>query len=633
MARESFEDPAVAALLNRSFVSIKVDREERPDVDRIFMAFVQATTGGGGWPMSVWLTPEGHPFHGGTYFPPTPHPGRPSFTQILLRIEELWRDDTDRLRGSADHAAESMRAIASGETDAPDAQTPPRASNVASIGHDARQRLLEAFDPLHGGFGRAPKFPQPALLEFLLSQARREPRALEPFLRTLEAMAIGGIHDHLGGGFHRYAVDQGWCVPHFEKMLYDQAQLASLYVKAFQITGKQRMRETAEGIFDYVLRDLRHPEGGFFSAEDADSDVPGHPGQHGEGAFYTWRVAEIGEALGTDAASFCEAFQVVEAGNAPPGSDPHEEFHGLNILRLGASASSDFADSKAKLFAARSARPRPSRDEKILCSWNGMMISALAQGANALRRPDLLEAGIAAAEFLLHNLRPQGELRRAWRDGIVGAKSFADDYANLGCALLDLHEAGAGIRFLNAAAELQEEMNARFADPEGGWYLTDGTDPTLFVRPTDDHDGAEPSATAVGASNLVRLSRIFDRPDWLKLATRAAERFADTMAGNPLSFPLLLVAWAEMLDEPVSVTIDGPHGSPQVRAFLDVCARYCIPGLQVIPTDGLSAQDTRALGVSEPSLSAHVCRNFACGLPLHTPAALDTELRTLAVST
>ncbi|MFZ0710667.1 MAG: thioredoxin domain-containing protein, partial [Terrimicrobiaceae bacterium] len=400
MAHESFENSGIAKLMNENFVNIKVDREERPDVDRLYMAFVQATTGGGGWPMSVWLTPEGRPFYGGTYFPPENRYGRAGFPNILGQIARLWREDRERVETEA---ARVMQALAEAGRSAESAQF----SGDEALLRRAFEGFSRSFDEEHGGFGGAPKFPRPSVFNFLLRFATRAHgddagRAGAIALFTLRKMTAGGMRDHLGGGFHRYSVDEFWHVPHFEKMLYDQAQLAVSFVEAWQLTHEEFFAEIARETLDYVLRDMTHREGGFFSAEDADSLLSHDGPEHAEGAFYVWGRQEIVEALGADeAAVFCRHYGIEEGGNAPPGSDPYGEFKGRNILierqsipttaaQLGVDAetvSKSLAASRAILFDLRVKRPRPHLDDKILTAWNGLMISALSKGGAALNEP------------------------------------------------------------------------------------------------------------------------------------------------------------------------------------------------------------------------------------------------------
>jgi len=560
MAHESFESEQVAATMNREFVNIKVDREERPDVDRVYMTFVQATTGGGGWPMSVWLTPDLKPFLGGTYFPPEDRYGQPAFQKVLERIATAWKQDHDKLVEQGSKIVEALRQSQStgtveGELD-------------GSILDAAYQQLDRSFDPKEGGFGSAPKFPRPVTLNFLMRLYARKvghasglpstdkasethallSHALEIALFTLSKMAAGGMHDHIGGGFHRYSVDRYWHVPHFEKMLYDQAQLAVAYLDAYQITRDPGFEAVARDILDYVARDMTSKEGGFFSAEDADSAVPvaaiydrreeseqqSEIGAHraplhktAEGAFYVWTKKEIDDALGDAAEVFDFHYAVQPHGNAPEGSDPHDEFRGKNILierhtvaetaerfkKSEQEIRDSLAKSSEKLFAIRAKRPRPHLDDKIIAAWNGLMISAYARAAQVLdpaAAGHYLEIAMRAAKFLWANLYDKKSrlLYRNYRGGRSDIEGFADDYAFVIQGLLDLYEASFDIEWLKLATELQETQDRMFFDEKnGGYFSTSGKDKSVFLRMKDDNDGAEPAASSVAALNLFRYHR------------------------------------------------------------------------------------------------------------------------------
>ncbi len=522
MEHESFESDEIASILNRFFVPVKVDREERPDVDRIYMAYVQATTGSGGWPMSVFLTPSLHPFFGGTYFPPDNRYGRPGFSAILERIAEVWRKDHDRVvEASADSIAQLARysegaAAAGGMPD-------------TAVFDSTFQYFRRSFDSEHGGFGDAPKFPRPVVFNFLLRYylRSRRPEALDMTLETLRAMARGGMHDQLGGGFHRYSVDERWFVPHFEKMLYDQAQLAVSYIEAFQITQDAYFAGIARSTLDYVLRDMTHPEGGFYSAEDADSVIdPANPKLKGEGAFYIWTAAELEQALGADRFRTFAAHYGIEAdGNVH--HDPHEEFTGRNILYVrqepDASVTSELQQARVELLELRSKRVRPHLDDKILTAWNGLMISAFAKAAQVLEEPRYLAAAKRAADFILSRMyqAETGLLLRRFRDGDAAIPGFLDDYAFLIAALLDLYEADFNPERIGMAIRLAVKMRELFEDPAaGGFFSTAAGDHNLVLRMKDDYDGAEPSGNAVALLDLLRLEHITDRPDFREAAER-----------------------------------------------------------------------------------------------------------------
>jgi uncharacterized protein len=548
MAHESFEDERVAAVMNEHYVSIKVDREERPDVDRVYMAFVQATTGGGGWPMSVWMTPDGRPFYGGTYFPPTERWGKPGFADLLTEMARLWSEERGRVERAAAGVAERLGATSAAE---PGGDVPG-----ASALDGATREFLSSYDWRNGGFGGAPKFPRPSELLFLLAEHRRtgDRKLLDVVAHTLTAMAAGGIRDQIGGGFHRYSVDARWRVPHFEKMLYDQAQLVLAYLEAAQSTGDLGFVDVAEDTLRYVQRDLTSREGAFFSAEDADSLPPGAPPEAhaSEGAFYLWSMDEIERLLGPGAQMFCERFGVERDGNAL--SDPQGEFKGRNILYEARpieaiagetdqtidAAAAALGRSRQVLLRARSARPRPQLDDKVLSAWNGLMIGAFARagrvvpalvapGSGAGQRGSdpagrgfslacnvgrglaFAETARAAASFIRARLwdPATGRLCRRYRDGEAAIDAFAEDHACLIFGLLELHQADGDRSWLDWAVDLQHRLDELFWDrTSGGWFSTDGRDRTILWRFKEDYDGAEPSASSVSVHNLQTLIRL-----------------------------------------------------------------------------------------------------------------------------
>ncbi|HZK80883.1 MAG TPA: thioredoxin domain-containing protein, partial [Humisphaera sp.] len=515
MERESFTNPEIAKLINENFIPIKVDREERPDVDAVYMGFIVATTGSGGWPMTVFLTPDREPFFGGTYFPPETKDDQPGLKDVLAKVHEVWTKDHDRLVASAARITAALKAATASAPAAGDALT-------SAVMDQAYRRFESEFDAAHPGFGRAPKFPRPVALNFLLHQYRRtgSKAALNMVVQNLHAMADGGIHDQIGGGFHRYSTDERWFCPHFEKMLYDQAQLASSYLNAYQITHEPFFAETARDILDYVLRDMTAPDGEFYSAEDADS-ATGAGEEKREGAFYVWKAAEIRTAIGAEAAGiFFYRFGVEDAGNVE--RDPRHEFTGKNILYIAHSiaecakkfAKSEgevvrvIADARRKLLAARAARPRPLRDDKTLAAWNGLMISAFARAGVILHEPRYLQAATKAAGFIETKLVDpvSHQLTRRWRDGQAQVPGFLEDYAFFIQAAIDLYETSADIHWLKLALDLQAVQLKLFADTKaGGFFKTTGDDPTVFTRPKDAEDEAEPSGNSIAAMNLLRL--------------------------------------------------------------------------------------------------------------------------------
>ncbi len=553
MARESFEDPGIADYLNRHFIAVKVDREERPDIDRIYMAATQVLTGGGGWPMSVFLRPDRTPFYAGTYFPPRSKFGRPGFLDLLTALITAWNDNPDGIADTATALTDHIRALA---------RPTPGASLNADLPAKTFAELADDYDRQYGGFGPAPKFPRPATLSFLLTWHERtgsEP-ALDMALTTLRKMAEGGMHDQLGGGFHRYAVDNRWRIPHFEKMLSDQAQLAALFFRAAAGSGDHFFRRIGEQTLDYVLRDLRDPAGAFYAAEDADSADPDDPSRHGEGAFYLWRHAAVQQLLGpAEAALFCFAYGIEAAGNAL--EDPHDEFVGANILyraRSHEETAAHFglppeeidvrlARSRASLLLARNRRPRPHRDDKILCSWNGLMLSALAAGFSVTGTALYRAAGQRAADFLLRTLfdPTATTLRRRFRAGQTGITGQLDDYAFLVQGLLDLAEATGHEPYRQTALGLTEKQIALFADHEhGGFFETAATDSGLIARMKNDFDAAEPAANSVAALNLLRLAP-HGRPSWRELAHRTIAAFAGRLTAAPHAMPLMVCAFCQ----------------------------------------------------------------------------------------
>jgi hypothetical protein len=528
MERESYSDPEIAKVMNANFVCIKVDREERPDVDNIYMTFVQASTGNGGWPMNVWLTSDLKPFVGGTYFPAKDRNGKPVFKNVLLQVADAWeRRQNEIVASSKDITSQLEKMVVSSNSSE---QTVSR-----DILQKAYKELAQSFDSEYGGFGGAPKFPRPVVLNFLLHTYAASPdspdgkRALEMTLFTLRKMAAGGIHDHLGGGFHRYSVDTVWHVPHFEKMLYDQAQLALAYLDAYQITHDSFFATTARDILDYVRRDMTGPEGEFYSAEDADSLVQAGKPDYAEGAFYVWTKDQVDNVLGPDRAKAFDYVYGVEAKGNSADNDTSGELAEKNVLierhsvedaakELSLSEAQVLRlldESRKRLLETRNQRPRPSRDDKVVTSWNGLMISAFACGARVLNEPRYLNAATQAADFVQTKLYRQNgnTLLRTYRDGESKIDGFADDYAFFIQGLLDfLYEASFDTHWLDLATALQDRQNMLFWDKKGGAYFTTtGKDPNLFLRSKGDFDGAEPSPNSVSALNLARLSWLITR--------------------------------------------------------------------------------------------------------------------------
>ncbi|TMP90377.1 MAG: thioredoxin domain-containing protein [Verrucomicrobia bacterium] len=650
MAHESFENEEVAAIMNREFVNIKVDREERPDVDRVYMTFVQATTGGGGWPMSVWLTPDLKPFVGGTYFPPQDRYGQPGFKKVLERIATAWKENHDNI---VEQGGKIVAALQESQSAAP-----TQGEIDAATLEAAYRQIDRSYDPKEGGFGNAPKFPRPVTLNFLTRSYARDPKsesgkhALEMALFTLRKMAAGGMHDHIGGGFHRYSVDRYWHVPHFEKMLYDQAQLAVAYLDAFQITRDTQYEAIARDTLDYVARDMTSKEGGFFSAEDADSPVvagigdPGH-GKTAEGAFYIWTKKEIDAALGDAAEIFDFHYGVQAHGNAPEGSDPHDEFRGKNILierhtiaetaehfrKTKEEIAKALAQGREKLFAIRAQRPRPHLDDKIIAAWNGLMISAYSRAAQALDDPPYLEIATRAAKFLQANLYDSSRkiLYRNYREGRSDIGGFADDYAFVIQALLDLYEASFDIEWLKFAMELQETQDRLFFDEKnGGYFSTSGKDESVFLRMKDDNDGAEPAASSVAALNLLRLSQFRDDKQMAQRARKTIDAFATTLSHFPSAMPQMLLALDYSLSKPRQIVIAGKKDVPETKVLLREVHRHFLSRTILFLADGGEGQKyfgekneaIRAMSLVNGKPAVYVCENFTCKAPVTEPTAL-----------
>jgi uncharacterized protein YyaL (SSP411 family) len=662
MAHESFEDAGIAAILNRDFVSIKLDREERPDVDRVYMTFVQATTGAGGWPMSVWLTPDLKPFFGGTYFPPSTRWGRPGFAEVLAEVARMWRQDRPRILSSAETIVTRLRDATGGGDGtgelAPVAEASALVEGIASF--------AESFDRRNGGFGGAPKFPRPSELRFLLAASAftGDEAARQMTLDTLRAMAMGGMRDHVGGGFHRYSVDAEWRVPHFEKMLYDQAQIALACLEATQASGDPFYAAVAEDTLGYVVRELRAPEGGFFSAEDADS-LPaesGHVASHGsdeghagarEGAFYVWTVAEIDRLLGADAAIVTRRFGVEEGGNAP--SDPQGEFRGQNILYIAQSiediavrSQQQVADvmrvltrARKTLFDARETRPRPHLDDKVLTAWNGLMIAAFARAARLLvdspRRAEWLAAATDAAAFVRDRLW-QGEssrLLRRFRDGDAAIPGFCEDYAYLTWGVLELFQTTGDVAWLDWAIALVEAQSTLFFDRgDGGWFSTTGEDASVLLRLKEDYDGAEPSAASVTVQNLLVLAHLVNEPRYYELAERTLARFGPDLGRGVRVMPFMVANLAAWHHDPAQCVIVGPADDSATLALERAAAARFVPwmvSIRVVPGPAQAALGVRlpwlaAMTPGASTAAAYVCEAFTCQAPVSDAGELERFL-------
>jgi uncharacterized protein len=637
MERESYSNPAIAELLNRSFVSIKVDREERPDIDNEYMTFVEATTGSGGWPMNVFLTPDLKPFFGGTYFPPDDKYGHAGLRTLLPRIADLWAKQHDKILRSADEITQKLQQAVDGGASSGNGLL------QASLLDKAYEQIRLSYDAVHGGFGEAPLFPRPVVPDFLLRYWSRTGKkdALDMVLNNLRAMAAGGVHDQIGGGFHRYSTDGQWRVPHFEKMLYDQAQLAMLYTEAYQSTRDAFYADGTRDILDFTLREMRSPEGAFYSALDADSPLEKGKSEHGEGVFYVWTAAEIERVLGKESASiFNFRYGVEGGGNVPSGQDIEGWLKGKNVLyenhslaetarKFGKTESQTkqiLEDAKQKLFARRSLRPPPPVDTKIITSWNGLMISALAKASQVLDEPKYLEAANRAKLFLQTHVYQQssGQLKRRYRAGSADIDGYLDDYAFLNQGLLDLYEASFDVRLLSWVIRLQETEDRLFWDhKQGGYFTTSGRDRSILLHTREAYDGVEPSPNSVAAMNLLRLWQLTDQQRYRDKADKTMGAFGLPLEQRPEAMPYMMSAYDFSLAKPRQIVIAGAPDGADTRALLRLVWQRYLPNRVLLLADGAEGQKQLARWV--PSLAtvrrkqvhatAYICENYVCNLP------------------
>jgi uncharacterized protein YyaL (SSP411 family) len=621
MAHESFEDEATAAQMNADFINVKVDREERPDIDSIYMQAVNAMVGRGGWPMTVFLTPDGKPFYAGTYFPDEPRHGMPSFRQILTGVTQAWQRDRENVVGSASEVAEQLQALSGVGFDEQPLDKEIFRSALGGLG--------QRFDATWGGFGEAPKFPQPMTIEFLLRESLRGEGdyALEMAEVTLKKMAEGGMYDQIGGGFARYSVDHRWLVPHFEKMLYDNAQLARVYLHAWQVTRNDFYRRITEETLDYVLREMRHEDGGFYSSQDADSEGV-------EGKFYVWSAAQIREALGEDADTFMRIYGVSDEGN----------WEGHNILNLhvdpkglAAQLNVDAEDldarmteARAKLYALRSKRIWPGLDDKILTSWNGLMLAAFAEAGQALGRPDYIDAAQSNADFLHRTMRgDSGRLLRTWKAGSDAKyNAYLEDYAFLADGLLALYEATFETRWVDWARELAELMLAHFRDSKnGGFFDTSNDHEQLIHRPKDLQDNAVPSGNSMAAGALMRLSLLTGNGDYRQAAEKSTATMSKFMSQYPSGFGQWLNVASFILGEPREIALVGSH--KELAPLLEVVRDGYRP-FQVVAAGSGDEPAPLPLLENRPRVdgkgTAYVCRQFLCQAPVTKPQELARQL-------
>jgi uncharacterized protein YyaL (SSP411 family) len=612
MERESFENEAIAALMNQHFVNIKVDREERPDVDHIYMNAVQLLTGRGGWPMTMFLTPDGQPFYGGTYFPPEDRQGMPGFPRLLTAIADAWNERPDDVAQSVREVREKLAQLESHRA----ADTLPGAGDVRT----AAVQMGRAYDADHGGIGSAPKFPNSAVFDlFLRVSARRgEPHYAEMTRHTLRRMAEGGIYDQLGGGFHRYSVDQRWLVPHFEKMLYDNAQLVPLYLAAFQHGGDPFFARIARETLDYVLREMTDPAGGFWSTQDADSEGE-------EGRFFVWSEDQVMALLGDqDGALVCRYWDVSQPGNF----EGHNILHvTLSVEQLAALHGGEVADTqfrleaaRATLFAAREQRVKPGLDSKVLTAWNGLMISAFARAAELFDEPRYRQAALAGVAFVDRELRRGDRLLSTWKDGVAKLNGYLDDYAFYAAALVDVFEAVQDRRHLEQAARLMDSALTHFwDDAAGGFFFTSDDHEALIVRSKPAFDGSIPSGNSVAAMTLLRLSHYLERHDYRERAEAVLRLFAEPMRAQPFGFAQMLAAVDFHTDGPREIAVVGDPADPRTAALLARLRALYVPNRTLLlldPTDPTPRppllEGKTAIGGAP---TVYVCQRMTCSPP------------------
>ncbi|HYY46608.1 MAG TPA: thioredoxin domain-containing protein [Candidatus Angelobacter sp.] len=609
MARESFEDPAIAGLMNQHFVSIKVDREERPDLDQVYMRAVQAMTGSGGWPMTVFLLPDGTPFFAGTYFPGTDRYGMPSFRRVLTAVAETFSSRPQEVEATAGQVREFLHRPA----------IPLAAGSLSpALLDEAYARVARDYDATHGGFGGAPKFPQPMVIEFLLRTHARthDAAALRMASHTLQAMAAGGMYDQLGGGFHRYSVDDRWLVPHFEKMLYDNALLPRAYLDAWQVTGEATFRRIVEETLAFVERELTSPEGGFYSSLDADSEGE-------EGKFYLWTPTGLASALGDEQATKVgAAFDVSEGGN----------FEGRSILHPVMPDATAVLDAvRDRLLAVREHRVRPHRDEKVIAAWNGLMLRTFAEAGRVLNRGDLVAIAERNARFLLEKLRSAGRMLRSYKDGRAVQPGFLEDHAAVADGLFSLYEASFNPVWLDETRGLISEMLAGFWDEASGAFFDTAADqPSLIVRPQDVTDNAVPSGTSMAVDVLLRAGRLLGETSWVTTAERVLDRLAPTAAKAPTAFGRLLAALDFELGRPVELAIVGQPADAATSRLLDVARHRFLPNrLLALTTPDANGHRIPLLadrGALEGRPTAYLCEGFVCQTPTTDPAELERQL-------
>jgi len=612
MEHESFEDDSVAKLLNDSFISIKVDREELPEIDHVYMSVCQAMTGGGGWPLTIVMTPAKEPFFAGTYFPKDKRGGRSGLFQILPMITDAWTSKRQDIMTSVGQVKNYLDQL----------NSKPAGNNFSTeLINKAYDQFRNGFDEEYGGFFKAPKFPSPHNLIFLMRYHHSFDNkiALEMATKTLKQMRLGGIYDHIGFGFHRYSTDRHWLVPHFEKMLYDQAMIAMAYTEAYHITGEDIFAQTASEIFTYVLRDMTASEGGFFSAEDADSEGE-------EGKFYVWTEQEIKEVLGEDyGKEFNDIFSITTPGNYRDESSGKETR--LNIPHLknyNANGSNDFESAREKLFNIREKRIHPLKDDKILTDWNGLMIAALAKAAIVLNEPVYLDAAEKAAEFVLHSISKGERLLKRYRNGVAALDAHLDDYAFMAWGLLELYEATFATKYLSQALDLMNIMVEDFWDDKnGGFFLGSDQSEKLIVRSKTAYDGAIPSGNSVAVMNMVKLTRITGNTNWAELAEKTIRAFSEDVNRAPTGYTLMLTGFMFDTQNSKEIVIVGDSRNRNTTKFLHTIRASYAPHKVLLFKD-TSVSDNRLEQLAnwtstQNSINgkptAYVCKNFACNQP------------------
>ena len=615
MERESFEKQELANFLNEHFISIKVDREERPDVDKIYMTFVQAMTGQGGWPLNVFLSPDLKPFYGGTYWPPESKYGRPSFLQVLGQIHQAWQTKRDQIGQSSTELHGKLVALT-------DRQNPSPLQLDSSVLQHAGRQLQEGYDAKNGGFGQAPKFPSPSQPAFLLRYGARfqDPKAVEKVLHTCDRMAAGGIYDQIGGGFSRYSVDEKWLVPHFEKMLYDNAQLLGLYLDAYLISGQSRHADVARDILRYVLRDMTHPEGGFYSAEDADSEGK-------EGKFYCWTREDLSALLTPEEFNVAvRYFGMTAAGNFVDHSDPHP-LPNQNVLsiaepKLRLEDEPLLASAKRKIFDARAKRVRPHRDDKVLASWNGLMLGSIARAYSVLGDETYRQAAENNARFLKAKLWDPASktLYHRWRENERDSVQLLEAYAFLLSGLLELYQATLEPSHLEFAVALGDAMLEKFYDrKDGGFWQTTAGNHDLILRVKEDYDGAEPSGNAVAILALLKLGALTARAEFTEAAEKSLRLFSDRLKTLPQAVPYLLLALDFSLETPRRVVIAGDPNHPDARVLLHAAHSVYQPNKVVLGTVGPVEEFARTLPPKDGKATVYLCTGTACQPPTHEP--------------